>query len=344
MKRNNIRFLYMIIVGAIIYFILHAIVKESGPKPVLDFLVSILITIFAWEGNLWIQHFMNLKYPWEKSPKERILLQLIGSQIFSATVIFVCMEIYNAYICELPKEIHDTMIMISLIIGVMVSIIIMSYEISIQFFNNWKKSLIEIEKYKSETYQAQLQNLKNQVNPHFLFNNLSVLSTLVYKDQDKAVDFINQLSKVYRYLLDNHNHELISLEDELKFIQSYTYLLKIRFDKNINFELDIEDYCKNKMIPPLALQILIENAIKHNEISSTLPLTISIFTYQNSIYVKNNLNLRRIYEKSSKLGLKNIEDRYVYFTNEKIEIIQNENIFKKNLISMEKFMKVFYHD
>ncbi len=317
----------MIIVGAIIYFILHAIVKESGKKPVSDFLVSIFITIFAWEGNLWIQHYMNLKYPWEKSPKERILLQLIGSQVFSAAVIFVCMEIYNAYICELPKEIHDTMIVISLIIGVMVSIIIMSYEISIQFFNNWKKSLIEIEKYKSESYQAQLQNLKNQVNPHFLFNNLSVLSSLVYKDQDKAVDFINQLSKVYRYLLDNHEHELITLEDELKFIQSYTYLLKIRFDKNINFEFNIEHSCKNKMIPPLALQILIENAIKHNEISSQSPLTISIHAQNNSIEIKNNLQLRTVYEMSSKLGLKNIQDRYLYFTQEKIEINSNNNFF-----------------
>ncbi|MBK6833091.1 MAG: histidine kinase [Bacteroidetes bacterium] len=113
--------------------------------------------------------------------------------------------------------------MTSIVIGVLISIILSTSSIGAQFFSKWKNPLVEVEHYKSETLQAQLQNLKNQINPHFLFNNLSVLSSLVYKDQDKAVSFISQLSKVYRYLLDNKETELVTLENELTFIKSYTF-------------------------------------------------------------------------------------------------------------------------
>jgi LytS/YehU family sensor histidine kinase len=217
--------------------------------------------------------------------------------------------------------------MTAVVLGVLISISILSIEISSQFFSHWKKSLVEVEKYKTESLHAQLQNLKNQINPHFLFNNMSVLSSLVYKDQDKAVDFINQLSKVYRYLLDNRNSELVTLDQELVFIRSYTYLLQIRFDTNIHFEFDIEDSKRNLMLPPMALQILIENAIKHNEVSSEQPLTIAIIVTDHFLQVRNNLQLRVNKETSCKTGLQNIKDRYQYFTDTPVEVIQNTNAF-----------------
>ncbi|MCZ8284569.1 MAG: histidine kinase, partial [Bacteroidia bacterium] len=164
-------------------------------------------------------------------------------------------------------------------------------------------------------------------NPHFLFNNMSVLSSLVYKDQDKAVDFINQLSKVYRYLLDNKDSELVTLEDELSFIQSYTYLLQIRFDTNIKFELEIEEEALKKLIPPMALQILVENAIKHNEISEEQPLTVSIVARDKVLQVSNNLKSRANTDPVSKIALKKIHDRYHYFTTIPIEIIEDHTSF-----------------
>jgi LytS/YehU family sensor histidine kinase len=150
---------------------------------------------------------------------------------------------------------------------------------------------------------------------------------LVYKDQDKAVDFINQLSKVYRYLLDNRNSELVTLENELTFIKSYIYLLQIRFDTNIEFKIDVESEFMHKLIPPLSLQILIENAIKHNEISNEMPLTISINVFENQLMIVNNLQLRTNHEPSSKTGLQNIKDRYKHFTDRELEIIENEKSF-----------------
>lgn len=329
MRKNKTRFIFMIVLGVIISFLLDLLVgvEEHGRNRFLDFVTSIAITILVWEGNLRIDTWLDKRLPWVSSPKKRIAWHLPISLIYSGTLIYVAMLAFNAYVCKLPIEAKETFIITAIVLGMLVTIIVLSIEISSQFFSNWKRSLVEVEKYKTESLQAQLQNLKDQVNPHFLFNNMSVLSSLVYKDQDKAVDFINQLSKVYRYLLDNRNSELVSLDSELIFIRSYTYLLQIRFDTNIKFEFNIDDAKRNLMLPPMALQVLIENAIKHNEVSSEQPLTISITARENNLEVKNKLQPRINKETSCKTGLQNIKDRYSYFTATAIEVIETEKSF-----------------
>ena len=330
MRTKKSRFIYMIIAGIGISMLLHLIIPfpDENHSKFFDFLISIFITIMAWEGNLRIDNWMNQKFPWVEKPGKRILVHFPTSVIFSSAAIYIPMYFFNIVICHAEAAGNDKTFMVTtIVIGTLVSVIILSIEISTQFFNKWKQSMIEAEKYKTESVEAQLQNLKNQINPHFLFNNMSVLSSLVYKDQDKAVDFINQLSKVYRYLLDNRNNELVSLENELAFIKSYIYLLQIRFDKNIIFHLTIEEQKRSQLIPPMAIQMLIENAIKHNEISEALPLTISIQTVENKIVVINNLQLRTNPEVSSKSGLQNIKDRYHFYTDRSIEIIQDNQSF-----------------
>ncbi len=329
MRKNNSRFIYMIIVGIAISLLLDFIVgsKPQNHNRFFDFFTSVLITFAVWEGNLRIDHFMNLKFPWVSTPGKRILVHLPVIIIYSAVVIYIAMLGFNRYVCNFPEATKNSFMIVAVIIGVMVSLIILPIEIGRQFFGHWKASLVEIEKYKTESLQAQLQNLKNQINPHFLFNNMSVLSSLVYKDQDKAVDFINQLSKVYRYLLDNKDSELVTLQEELTFIESYTYLIQIRFDTNIKFETNIEKSKLQLLLPPMALQILVENAIKHNEISQAMPLTVHIKTTEDTLEISNNLQLRSQSEPSSKTGLKNINERYKYFTNKPLEIIETQNLF-----------------
>lgn len=319
----------MVALGIVVSFLLNSI-NAGGQLPhqrVYDVFASILITIFVWEGNLRIDELLNSKLPWEKSPGKRIAVHLPLSMLFSAFIIYISMLAFNKYVCTFPEEARARFMFVAVIIGVLVSIIILSIEVGSQFFKNWKKSLIEVEKYKAESVQAQLQNLKEQVNPHFLFNNLSVLSSLVYKDQDKAVDFINQLSKVYRYLLESRNSELIPLEDELKFIESYTYLLQIRFDSSLKFNINIPREQRKLLIPPMALQMLIENAIKHNEVSSELPLSIVISVTADMLEVNNNLQLRSHKEESSKTGLNNIRERYRYYTDKSVEVLQDNNSY-----------------
>lgn len=324
----------MVLAGIGISFMLSAM--NMGAKPeqynwYMDFLTSISITILVWEGNLRIDSFMDKHFPWETKPGKRILVHLPSGILFSGFIIYLSMLAFNTYVCQFPESTKNRFMVVSIIIGVLVSIIILSIEISSQFFSKWKRSLVEIEKYKAESLQAQLQNLKDQINPHFLFNNMSVLSSLVYKDQDKAVDFINQLSKVYRYLLDSRSSELVTLHDDLIFIQSYTYLLQIRFDKNLIFNFDIPKEKENALLPPMALQILIENAIKHNEVSTELPLTISVRVKEDRLEVSNNLQLRSVTEHSSKTGIKNIEDRYRFFTKEEVKIVENKQSFTVSL-------------
>ncbi len=161
-----------------------------------------------------------------------------------------------------------------------------------------------------------------------MFNNLSVLSSLVYKNQDKAVDFINELSKVYRYVLESNNSELVTLQEEMEFLQHYIYLLKIRFENSISFEIKIEENKKQAFVLPMCLQMLVENTIQHNVASQANPLKVLIYTENNSLVVENQIQARSDFHESSKTGLINLKSRYSFFTDEKIEIWNDNTNFK----------------
>lgn len=330
MRNNKNRFIYMIIVGVAVFLLLDSVanIENENHNKFYDILISILITIFVWEGNLRIDNRMNQLFPWLIKTGKRIAVHLPISTLYSVSVICFPLLLYDICVCELPARNQKELIVTSIIIGTLLSFLLLLVEISTQFFVQWKRSLVEVEKYKSESLQAQFQNLKNQINPHFLFNNLSVLSSLVYKDQDKSVEFINQLSKVYRYLLESNNNELVTLKSEINFIKSYTYLLKIRFDTNISFDFRISEKKMNSLLPPMALQTLIENSIKHNEVSSDKPLTVSIICQNDYLVISNNLQLRKAVETSPQTGLKNIIERYKYFTKKPVEVIKTSTTFE----------------
>ncbi len=330
MRENKKRFIYMFVLGMLIAFLLNKFLPgvPNDHNVFFDYLQSLLITFLVWEGNLRLDNWLNQVFPWIDKPGKRLLIQFVLSMLFSSLATYLPMRLFNHYVCIIPEARSGMLTDVALIAGLGVSIILLFVEISTQFFKNWKKSLIEVEHYKTQSVQAQLQNLKNQVNPHFLFNNLSVLSSLVYKDQDKAVDFINQLSKVYRYLLEVRNAQLVMLEEEMVFIRSYIYLIQIRFDTNIKFEINLNESDNKKLIPPLALQMLIENAIKHNEISAEFPLKVVIRTENNKLVVENNIKLRANKEESTNSGLSNIKERYKFYTDEVVEIYQDNQLFK----------------
>jgi two-component system LytT family sensor kinase len=332
MRGKKIRFVYMLVMGIGISFLLNYLTPREldypGHNRLYDTLLTIFITMCVWEGNLRIDHWMDQRFPWVDKPGRRLLVHLPVGILFSVLVIYLPCLGYNYFICKQPAARQESLMIISITIGVLITLIILSMEIGSQFFKQWKQSLVEIEKYKAETLQAQLSNLKNQISPHFLFNNLSVLSSLVYTDQDKAVDFINQLSKVFRYLLDNRNNELVRLEEELAFIHSYTALLGIRFSTSLHFKFDIPEEQQKRMLPPMSLQILIENAIKHNEISEAQPLTVCIRAGDGVLEVSNDLQLRIHKEPSSFTGLQNIRDRYRYFTDIPVEVLETEKQFR----------------
>lgn len=335
MLKKKSRFIYMFVLGILVSLGLNFFTpgRTIFDTKIMDVIGSLLITIVVWEGNLRIDAWMNKRYPWIAKPGKRLMMHFLFSVSYSAVVIFLSSLVFNIVSNEIPYGGPNFFKIILYILAslVLMSMILLMLEVSVQFFNHWKRSLVEIEKYKAESYQAQLQNLKNQINPHFLFNNLSVLSSLVYQDREKSVEFIQQLSKVYRYLLDNQGNELVSLEEEMTFIQSYIYLLEIRFNPNLHISIHIPDEDLQKLIPPMALQILIENAIKHNEVSTENPLQISIVSRDGRLHITNNLQPRMQHESSSGTGLTNIMQRYRFFTQEEVRVEHTSNEFKVDI-------------
>lgn len=294
------------------------------------FFTIIIATVVIIEGNLRIDASLNKKYSWAILPKKRVITQFLTSLIYTLFSLYILMFIIHILKTGNYEAMNPKMRQV-LIPATFVTIAILAMDIGYQFFKAWKQSLIEIEKYKTESINAQLQNLKNQLNPHFLFNNLSVLSSLVYQNQDKAIEFINELSKVYRYVLDNKNNELASLQEELEFLEHYIYLLKIRFGQNISFDISIDQADKQKYLLPMCLQTLVENTIQHNETSQAKPLYIRIFTENNRLIIQNPIQPRSDKAESSQTGLKNMEVRYQFFTDEKIQVNDTDQIFKVTL-------------
>ncbi len=193
---------------------------------------------------------------------------------------------------------------------------------NVYFFEQWKSTIQANEALKNQQIRTQFEVLQNQMSPHFLFNSLNTLTTLIAEDQKIATEFTQKLSDVYRYILANKEKELVSIEEELEFAEAYLYLLKMRYPENLMATFSVDAEYQKKYIAPLTIQMLVENAIKHNVISKAHPLHIEVYVENDkSIVVKNNLQNKKVLEKSTKTGLTNIKNRYKYFGNREIDII-----------------------
>lgn len=328
MLKTKWRFLFMLVTGIVIGVILHMVLPhppqfqnnkiENWCYAIAE---STIITFLVWESTLWFDHWVNRFLPWEKSLLRRFLVVITGSFILCILSFLVIGYIFNYYICKFPLLEDKNLFSICLTVSLNVSLIILLAEFGIQIFSKWKSSLVELEQYKIETMQAKMENLKHQVNPHFLFNNMSVLTSLIYKDQDKAAEFVQQLSKVYRYLLDGSKSELVCLEEEMKFLESYIYLLQIRYSPNLTIENTIDPSQLKRLIPPFSVQLLLENAIKHNEVSTEKPLNIELRIADEYLIISNTKNPKIHEEESAKTGLKNIRSRYSFFTDRPVEVL-----------------------
>ncbi|RBQ02501.1 sensor histidine kinase [Pedobacter miscanthi] len=190
---------------------------------------------------------------------------------------------------------------------------------------------IELERTKSDNLGAQYELLKQQVNPHFLFNSLNTLKYMVESSDKHSVEFILKLSDFYRYTLESRKHDLIKLAEELDILDAYLFLLKARFEEGIDLAIDMDKSYHQTLIPPFTLQLLIENCIKHNVLSLQKPLHIKIFIEGDFIVVENKIQPKRTPEASTGIGLENINQRYQHLLDKEIEIIKNETHFSIKL-------------
>ena len=285
-----------------------------------------LMWVLLWRGNGLLSDYISTKVTWLENPAKRFIYGSIGVIIYSPAVVYF---LYLLALWTLDIRINGVGSIALIAIGV--TFVISFFLNAAEFLKNWKQTALDAEKLKKEQMATKYESLKNQVNPHFLFNSLNALTNLVYEDQDMAADFIRQLSKVYRYVLDTRSKEVVSLETEMKFVESYLFLQKIRFDEKLKVEIEIAAF-ENYMLPPLALQMLLENAIKHNTIAKDEPLTIKIFVEREMLVVENNLQIKNIpIEESSGMGLSNIKARYEFLSDIPVLIEKTDRVFRVEL-------------
>ncbi|MTI23308.1 hypothetical protein E1176_19925 [Fulvivirga sp. RKSG066] len=288
-------------------------------------LVSSTVWVVLWKGNQLTTCWMDSVVGWLEAPVKRLLLGIFGHATFTGLAIFV---IYYFYLLVL--DIHLGNIKMTMLIAIGVTFIVSLILYSRDFLISWKQLAIEGEKIKKEAILAKYETLKNQVNPHFLFNSFNVLTDLVYEDQDTAARFIKKLSEVYRYVLEARDKEIVTLQSEMKFVESYLFLQQIRHGDSLKFSSDIE--VSNASVVPMAIQMLVENSIKHNIVSEARPLEIKIYTENGYLYVSNNLQKKNTIRKEGEgIGLENIKSRYSFLEKRPVIIDEADNTFKVGL-------------
>ncbi|MGL1889746.1 MAG: histidine kinase [Reichenbachiella sp.] len=298
--------------------------------------ISVLISYMYWvilgSGNSYISYYLDLKLDWFEKPIQKLIIGVLITTGFTLIVVVMMNYLIIQYFQggEFIEQLLGGELTKTFKVTLIITLSVSMFFHARGFLFSWRETAIQNEKLKNESLSSKLESLKSQVNPHFLFNSLNALTSLVYDDQAKAVDFIHQLSDVYRYVLKNRENELVPLKDEVDFIQSFISLNKIRFGDNFEVAYKgLERIEDNWMIPPLALQMLVENCIKHNEISKEKNLIISIGLVEDEISISNNINPLKVEKRDSNgLGLSNIKSRYSYLTDRELKIEEGKTNFE----------------
>lgn len=296
------------------------------------FAVLFIVVLGVWETNRWASQKI------EKQAKHLKLHPLILLFLISLVnvAIIAMVSLYLLYlVLGMPFVINTTHITLLLAFGFRVNLFLNCVNAIVYFMEKLKRAQVEAAELKQQSTEAKFEALRNQINPHFLFNSFNVLSSLIYKDVDKSAKFIDQLSSVYRYLLNSQNKKLVLLEEEIAFIDAYLYLLHIRFGESLHVDMRIEEGKKKLFIAPSSLQLLVENAIKHNVLSKKDVLRLTISTAGNKLVVSNNLQEKQDREASTQVGLKNIKSRYMFLTEEPVEVIKTSDSFTVKLPLLE---------
>ena len=294
-----------------------------------SFLMNSYLESFIHTFSYWLIFrcfiiYIRKKYPHFKDTRKRIWIALVFIVVF-AWVIGVCIECFISEFTVLCNKVQN---LEGFIATYFTSFFVTSIYEGVYLYHQNKKNILTQEALKREHVNSELQGLRNQVNPHFLFNSLNTLMNIIQEDQKLAESFLTKLSSVYRYTLENRDDQLVTLKEELRFIESYVFLLKERFKNNIEVNIEISDYYLEKYVVPMSLQLLFENVIKHNILSAKYPLLIEVYIDTNDcVVVRNNIQLKQQVLPSTGVGLSNIRSRINYFTDKKMQVVKGEKYF-----------------
>jgi hypothetical protein len=321
-----------IVVVLLAVLIAAVLVWYLEPGPIAYFTIGwlVIIALLLWVGNRQLTVRLDRWLPWSKYGNWRFFVHLLLGLIYLLLLINSIYYGIKYFLTEQPPSQEQFIVMN--VWGAAIFIPVFSLYFSLHFLRHWRTSELAVEKIQKEKIRSQLDSLKNHLDPHFLFNNLNILSSLIDKDKAISKTFIEKFADVYRTLLRTKSDDLIAVRDELEFIQSYMYLIRMRFDNHILFTDSVTASGKNRMLPPLTLQMLIENAIKHNIISEKLPLTIDLLEEgDHYLIVRNSLHPRKREHANAGSGLANIQHRYSHFTDLPVKIKKTETHFEVSI-------------
>lgn len=294
-------------------------------------LMVFLINLFLLQAHIWKSMLLSKHFPWVEKLRTRFIWELVITMIFTFAIVTSGMLIFYSVIWNVSLPVPN---IIEYNIFALFFSLFLGFAINAEdIITRWRKAVLEKEKLEKDTIKANLKAIQANISPHFLFNNLNVLHALIDEDSEQAQDYLHKLSSVYRFILKRRNEELISLKDELSFIKDYLFLLSIRFGEQVNYVIDVPN--KNgASIPPATLQILVENAVKHNEVSQEHPLNITLKREETYLSVTNNLQLKPISEGEG-FGLENIKERYAYLSEMPVLIDKTDQAFTVKIPLLE---------
>lgn len=272
---------------------------------------------------------LNKHVPWNKSVPFRLLIAVLTSILISLIVISLIMGIYLYFIGVLDDSFSmEQEVLLNLIALItFVSIIYNIINFAFHSYNTYSKGQVDKIKLERKRISLQLKALKDQLSPHFLFNSLNTISSLIYKDDEVAEQFIRNLAEAYKYTLKSYDKRLVSLKDELHFVKAYQDLLVTRFQDALQVTIDVESHLLETAIPPLTIQLLVENATKHNIINADMPLHLEVSNENKYLVISNNKTKCPENVRSFKIGLKNIDRRYELLTGQNIQVINATSDF-----------------
>ncbi|NND51658.1 MAG: histidine kinase [Flavobacteriaceae bacterium] len=344
-------FIKVIAIGALIGFIfliidqvirfLNGVDIAFDQTMLKQFYYYMLYSIPLSVVNAYFFDYVNHKVIWDRYKKYRILIGLLGSVSITLVTLFFLRAFqrmtiegksYNEFISEENAGFYFVALLITLVISLFFH--------ALYYYRELQKNKIKEQKVIAGTASAKFDALKNQLDPHFLFNSLNVLTSLIDENTESAQKFTTALSKVYRYVLEQKNKDLVTVDEELQFAKTYMSLLKMRFEDSIIFDIPEAASNPDSKVVPLSLQLLLENAVKHNMVTSSKPLHIKIYEEGGNLVIMNNLQPKQIVKKGSGVGLSNIKQRYQLLTNRKVYINQQADSFAVAIPMLTKQVKV----
>lgn len=335
------RLRYLFITGLGIYSYLNAVFAQVFPlyhirAPwYISMVAMVMITLAVWELNrLMITLLQSTANP-ELSWKKLLANFAIGSVLAVLSAIMITTMMGVGFADYSISELHLAYVL-TILYATRINLFLHTLHAIFSYVSAYKQKEVEAESLHRISIQAQLQAIRNQVNPHFLFNNLNVLSSLVIRDNPEANEFVEAFSKVYRNILNTQQEELVSLARELDYIEPYIFLLTKRFPESLTVTVRVSKEYSDMQVVPGGLQMLIENAIKHNVVSKKHPLIIDISVNgMKQLVVSNNLQRKAQPEASTRLGLRNIADRYLLTTGKNIVVTEGQDFFTVQLPLIE---------